>query len=388
MTNAILDVDLLAFEQGDETARRAVVDGVRRSLQTGFVYTSHDLSEDLLDQAYGMLAEFFSKPMEEKQRFVAPGSHGQTGYTGLLVETAATSDVPDWKEMLNWGREAPEGHPLRSGYTHRYGPQVLPEAAVPGITKVLNEFHDRIAELQQRFLHVIAVAIGCHETFFDQMLHHGPHLTRAIHYPAMDLAPDEGHVWAGAHGDINLITALPRASAPGLQVQTDDGWIDAVAPEGQVIINTGMMLEQLSNGVIPPGIHRVGLGARPVGRPLQRRPVLPPDAVDHPLPGRVVRVPRATAALRRHPGRRPAGRGPLGDQPRRGRPPGALKPAGALRRASTSSTTAGSVSGWRTTSRPTVSPFHRVGVTKATPSSSSASGMGASPHGERRARQP
>ena len=257
MTNAILDVDLLAFEQGDETARRAVVDGVRRSLQTGFVYTSHDLSEDLLDQAYGMLAEFFSKPMEEKQRFVVPGSHGQTGYTGLLVETAATSDVPDWKEMLNWGREAPEGHPLRSGYTHRYGPQVLPEAAVPGITKVLNEFHDRIAELQQRFLHVIAVAIGCHETFFDQMLHHGPHLTRAIHYPAMDLAPDEGHVWAGAHGDINLITALPRASAPGLQVQTDEGWIDAVAPEGQAIINTGMMLEQLSNGVIPTGIHRV-----------------------------------------------------------------------------------------------------------------------------------
>jgi isopenicillin N synthase-like dioxygenase len=195
--------------------------------------------------------------MEEKARFVAPGSHGQTGYTGLLVETAATSDVPDWKEMLNWGREAPEGHPLRARYPHRYGPQVLPEAAVPGITKVLNEFHDRIAELQQRFLHIIAVAIGCHETFFDRMLHHGPHLTRAIHYPAMELAPDEGHVWAGAHGDINLITALPRASAPGLQVETDDGWIDAVAPEGQVIINTGMMLEQLSNGAIPTGIHRV-----------------------------------------------------------------------------------------------------------------------------------
>jgi isopenicillin N synthase-like dioxygenase len=30
-----------------------------------------------------------------------------------------------------------------------------------------------------------------------------------------------------------------------------------VAPEGKVIINTGMMLEVLSNGVIPPGVHRV-----------------------------------------------------------------------------------------------------------------------------------
>ena len=67
----------------------------------------------------------------------------------------------------------------------------------------------------------------------------------------------EAHVWAGEHADINLITALPRATAAGLQVKTDDGWLDAVAPHGSVIINTGMMLEVLSNGVIPPGIHRV-----------------------------------------------------------------------------------------------------------------------------------
>ncbi|MGZ4700362.1 MAG: 2-oxoglutarate and iron-dependent oxygenase domain-containing protein, partial [Ilumatobacteraceae bacterium] len=85
----ILDVDLLAFERGSATQRAAVVDGVRRSLATGFVYTRHDLSEDLLDTAYAMLAEFFSMPQEVKQRFVAPESHGQTGYTGPLVETAA-----------------------------------------------------------------------------------------------------------------------------------------------------------------------------------------------------------------------------------------------------------------------------------------------------------
>src|SRR3954468_7719803 len=98
----ILDVDLLTFESSTGERRRAVVDGVRRSLETGFVYTRHDLSEDLLDTTYGMLREFFEAPAEDKQRYVAPGSNGQTGYTGLLVETAAASDVPDWKEMLNW----------------------------------------------------------------------------------------------------------------------------------------------------------------------------------------------------------------------------------------------------------------------------------------------
>jgi isopenicillin N synthase-like dioxygenase len=234
-----------------------VVDGVRRSLETGFVYTRHDLSEDLLDTAYGMLQEFFSLPVDVKQRFVAPGAHGQTGYTGLLVETAASSDKPDWKEMLNWASPIPVGHPLKRRFPTAYPDQVLPEDAVPGITKVLYAFHDTIADLQRRFLRVIAEGIGCHETFFDDMVAEGPTLTRAIRYPPMGDLPDEGHEWAGQHGDINLITALPRSTAPGLQVRVDDEWVDAVPPDGQVIINTGIMLERLTNGVIPIGWHRV-----------------------------------------------------------------------------------------------------------------------------------
>lgn len=253
----ILDVDLLAFERGDAAARSAVVDGVMKSLQTGFVYTSHDLGEDMLDEAYGMLKEFFSLPNEEKQKAAAPGTHGQTGYTGLLVETAASSDVADWKEMLNWGRNIPNGHPLKRKYPSRYPDQVLPEAQVPGITDVLNNFHDKLLDLQRRFLRIIALGIGCHVSFFDEMTTDGTTLTRAIHYPAMDLAPGAGHEWAAAHGDINLITALPRATKKGLQVQTVEGWVDAIPPPGQAIINTGIMLEHLTNGVISQGVHKV-----------------------------------------------------------------------------------------------------------------------------------
>jgi isopenicillin N synthase-like dioxygenase len=255
--SGILDVDLLAFERGSTQQRRAVVDGVTRSLETGFVYTRHDLSEDLLDTAYGMLREFFTLPIATKQRFVAPGANGQTGYTGLLVETAASSDRPDWKEMLNWATPIEPGHPLKRKFPTAYPDQLLPEDAVPGITAVLYRFHDAIAALQRRFLRVIAQGIGCHETFFDDMVADGPTLTRAIRYPPMTEVPDAGHEWAGQHGDINLITALPRSTAPGLQVKVDGAWVDAVAPEGQVIINTGIMLERLTNGRIPIGWHRV-----------------------------------------------------------------------------------------------------------------------------------
>ena len=89
-----------------------------------------------------------------------------------------------------------------------------------------------------------------------------------------------------------------------------------------MIINTGMMLEVLSNGVIPPGIHRVVADPAYARRALQRRAVLPPHPVDDPLAAAVVLHPETPAALRRHRGRRQARRGPLPDQPHRGRPTG------------------------------------------------------------------
>ncbi len=256
----ILDVDLLAFENGSASERRAVVDGVSRSLVTGFVYVEHDMEIDMIDEVYSQLEAFFTLPQDKKDTYIVAGSHGQTGYTGLLVETAAIADVPDWKEMLNWGMPLGQGHPLRDRYPHRYGPPALPEADLPGVHDLLLHFHERVANLQSRVLRIIAEGLGAHETFFDEMLVDGATLTRAIHYPAMEQAPGEQHVWAGEHADINLITALPRATAAGLQVKTDEGWIAASPPENRAIINTGLMLERLSNGVISSGIHRVVSG--------------------------------------------------------------------------------------------------------------------------------
>jgi isopenicillin N synthase-like dioxygenase len=185
MTDEILDVDLLAFESGDAAARRAVVDGVMRSLETGFVYTTHDLGEDFLDEAYGYLAEFFGRDAEEKDRFRAPGSMGQTGYTGLLVETAAVSDTPDWKEMLNWGENVPEGHPLRRRYPHRR------RSGVAGGGRAgYHRGADHVPSAHGRASAAVSShhrpGLGAAEGFFDELVLDGSTLTRAIHYPAMN----------------------------------------------------------------------------------------------------------------------------------------------------------------------------------------------------------
>ena len=210
-----------------------------------------------MDDAYAMLKQFFALPVEEKNRWRVPESHGQTGYTGLLVETAAASDLADWKEMLNWGAEVPRHHPLRTRYPHRYLDQIFPNLAVPGIGVVLATFHRRLLDLQTRFLRIVAAGLGVDDGYFDDILADGSHLTRAIHYPAMTHAPSGEYVWAAAHTDINLVTALPHATRRGLQLETPEGWLDVVPPEGHVVVNSGIMLERLSNGRIPAGRHRV-----------------------------------------------------------------------------------------------------------------------------------
>ncbi|MEB3334756.1 MAG: 2-oxoglutarate and iron-dependent oxygenase domain-containing protein [Cyanobacteriota bacterium] len=277
-----MEIDLLAYERGGRATRQALLAGLLQSLETGFVISSHDLPHDLLDTAYGLLADFFHLPQATKERFHRPDVHGQAGYTGLLVETAAGEERADWKEMLNWSSPLPAHHPLRRRYPLAYPEPILPEAVVPGITAVLRRFHDAMADLQRRVLRLIAVGLGAGESLFEEMVLDGPTLTRALRYPPMEDAPADGHPWAAPHADINLITVLPRATAPGLEVLVAGRWQPVMPTGDRLVINTGLMLERLSNGRLPSGWHRV---QAPGGRQGERLSVV---QFCHPRPSTIL----------------------------------------------------------------------------------------------------
>jgi len=84
-------------------------------------------------------------------------------------------------------------------------------------------------------------------------------LLRVLHYPPIEQGDAEpGAIRAGAHEDINLITLLPAANEPGLQVKARDGsWLDVPCDFGNLIINIGDMLQEASGGYFPSTTHRV-----------------------------------------------------------------------------------------------------------------------------------
>jgi isopenicillin N synthase-like dioxygenase len=63
---------------------------------------------------------------------------------------------------------------------------------------------------------------------------------------------------AAAHGDINLLTILPAATEPGLQVLGQDQlWHDVPCDFGLLIVNIGDMLAEASGHYYPSTVHRV-----------------------------------------------------------------------------------------------------------------------------------
>lgn len=84
-------------------------------------------------------------------------------------------------------------------------------------------------------------------------------LLRILHYPALEGDEEVGAVRAAAHEDINLITLLPIASSPGLQVLSPvtDQWYDVPCDSESIIVNIGDMLQEMTNGEYIATKHRV-----------------------------------------------------------------------------------------------------------------------------------
>ena len=86
----------------------------------------------------------------------------------------------------------------------------------------------------------------------------GNTILRILHYPALGDDVPEGAVRSAQHEDINFITLLVGASAAGLEVMDHDGgWIAVEGNHEHIIVDSGDMLQNLTNGLFKAVTHRV-----------------------------------------------------------------------------------------------------------------------------------
>ncbi|MFI5619700.1 2-oxoglutarate and iron-dependent oxygenase domain-containing protein [Streptomyces sp. NPDC051567] len=261
---------------------------VRSALRDGFFLVRCAVPDRLLDEAYAQLGAFFELPAEVKAACRVTGADGQCGYLPPLVEQGEKGRAPDWKELFHWGAALPAAHPLRERYPARYPRPSFPDHLVPGIGATLGRLHTEMARFQLDVVRHLAGALGATPGYFEEMLEDGPVVNRATWYPPMEHAPSADHVWMVEHQDFDLITALPRATAAGLEVLIDGEWTSVEVPEGYAVLNVGMVLERLTGGLARAAVHRV------TAAPGQRGGRLSLVQFCHPTPWTVLTALRGT----------------------------------------------------------------------------------------------
>ncbi len=217
-----------------------------------FALKNHCIDKSLIARAYKESEALFSLPTEVKKNYEIPGLLGQRGYVGLGREHAKGEKTPDLKEFWHIGREQ---YDTSKPYKH-LEKNIWPPEKVPNFEKELKDLYEQIDLCALTLLEACALYLGEAKDRFSEMAVNGDSILRVIHYPPVKDGSEV--IRAGAHEDINLITLLCESTSEGLQLQTHDGkWHSLSRLYDHIIVDSGDMLQNITNGIFKSTTHRV-----------------------------------------------------------------------------------------------------------------------------------
>ena len=246
-------VDLAEFLSGDKTRKINFVNNLGNAFEeVGFVAVkNHGISNEIIAELYKNVQAFFSLPASQKKNYEDPVLAGQRGYTSFGKEHAKGFDAPDLKEFYQYGQV-----PLDNYKEEEYPPNISVKELI-GFNEIFETSYRAFEKAGTSLLQAIAIYLGLEESYFNDFVHNGNSILRAIHYPPI-LDEPKSALRAEQHEDINLITLLIGASADGLQILSkENNWIAVTSLPDQIVVNVGDMLQRLTNSKLCSTTHRV-----------------------------------------------------------------------------------------------------------------------------------
>jgi len=247
-------VDLSDFLSGDEARKETFVQQLGKAYEeVGFVAVkNHGVPDELIADLYQYVQQFFALPAQTKSGYEIKELAGQRGYTSFGREHAKGFDAPDLKEFFQYGQTLENGEASDEEY-----PPNVSVAEVPQLAPTLFKAYRNFEKSGTALLQAIALYLKLDEHYFDEYVHNGNSILRAIHYPPI-MGEPASSIRAEQHEDINLITLLVGASADGLQILTKQNeWVGVTSLPEQIVVNVGDMLQRLTNNKLRSTTHRV-----------------------------------------------------------------------------------------------------------------------------------
>jgi isopenicillin N synthase-like dioxygenase len=248
-------VDLSDLRAGGER-RAAFVAAFGEALEVhGFVAVrGHNVDKARLKEAYDTIRAFYALSDAQKRAYEIAGAHGQRGFTSYGKEHAKGESAPDMKEFFQIARpDVPDTHVLHEAF----GPNVWP-SEVPAFETVMSKLFVDLDSMGRDLLGACAEYLGDDANWYTDAVREGDTILRVIHYPPVAPGQTPNSIRAGAHEDINFITLLVGATEPGLELLLRDGtWMPIQAEHDEIIVDSGDMLQNVTNGRMRSTTHRV-----------------------------------------------------------------------------------------------------------------------------------
>lgn len=248
-------VDLNDYLSQDKGRQQTFINDVGQALRDVgfFALTNHGVDQKDVNEAYQTVSHLFELPESTKQKYEDTKIKGQRGYISFGKEHAKDSNAPDLKEFWHMGQELPAEQLKANNYPANVWP-----SEVPTFKPVMSRLFTALEKCSIKVLEACSLYAGENKEVMSEIAINGNSILRLIHYPPI---PEDRHpnsIRAAAHEDINLITLLIDATAPGLELLSKEGkWIPVVTPESCIIVDSGDMLQNLTNGYYRSTTHRV-----------------------------------------------------------------------------------------------------------------------------------
>lgn len=247
MSQTIPVLSLTDFVSGDAGRQQTFVQHLGQALAAigFFALTDHGISSQLIRSAYNAAEAVFSLPDATKARYEGLALKGQRGFTAFGHEHAKGVPAADLKEFWHLGRETAQ-------------PANLWPEEITAFRPAMVALFEQLEQCANILLEACALYLELPRLFLREMTTGSSTLLRVAHYPPVPPDASPASLRAAPHEDINLITLLCESTAPGLELLQKEGtWLPIAAIPGQLIVDTGDMLQNLTNGLFKSTTHRV-----------------------------------------------------------------------------------------------------------------------------------
>ena len=249
-------VDLQPWFNGDLRQRARLAAEVGEICHhVGFFYVvNHGIPASVSDDYMRMLRAFFALPLSAREALDKHHSPQFRGWESLGSEL--TNNRVDYREQLDVGVERAAIEYPDPYYMALVGPnQWPPQSLLPGFRATVTDYFERLSELSRHLLGVMSTALGLDEDYIDRVFGENPSpYLKLIRYPRTE----SGGQGVGTHKDSGFLTLLLQDEQAGLEAQAnDDTWYRVDPLPGSLVVNTGELLQLLTQNYFIATPHRV-----------------------------------------------------------------------------------------------------------------------------------